>query len=528
MPQRVLVSDDLSPEAVRVLREAGLEVDVKPGLDPAALEAIVGEYDALAVRSATKVTARLLEKATRLRVVGRAGIGVDNVDLEAATRRGVVVMNTPGGSSVTVAELALAMILSLSRHLAAATASVKAGRWEKKRFQGHEVAGKTLGVVGIGNIGSALVERALALKMRVVAYDPFLTADAAARLGATLVDLDALWKEADVVSLHIPLTEQTRNLVDATALAKMKKGAILVNCARGGIVDEAALAEALVSGHLGGAALDVFDEEPPRPDHPLLRAENFVCTPHIGASTEEAQSAVAVAVAEQIALYLGQGLVKNAVNLASVPKEVLEVLGPYLPLAERLGSLAAQLAPAGPSEVVVEVAGEITNVPTRPLTARALVGLLRHFLETPVNEVSAPAVARERGIAVREVRSAEAHDHASLVTVRVRGQGGETSVSGTVYGKRDARVVSVDGFRLEAVPEGHAILFVNDDAPGVVGNLGSALGAAGVNIARISLSRRDDRTSAFSFVNVDSAPTPELLDRLRRLPHVRAVRAIHL
>jgi D-3-phosphoglycerate dehydrogenase/(S)-sulfolactate dehydrogenase len=528
MPQRVLVSDDLSPEAVRVLREAGLEVDVKTGLEPAALEAIIGEYDALAVRSATKVTARLLDKAARLKVVGRAGIGVDNVDLDAATRHGVVVMNTPGGSSVTVAELALAMILSLSRHLAAATASVKAGKWEKKRFQGHELAGKTLGVVGIGNIGSALVERALALKMRVVAYDPFITAEAAAKLGATLVDLDALWREADVVSLHIPLTDQTRNLVNATALAKMRKGAILVNCARGGIVDEAALAEALASGHLGGAALDVFDKEPPAPDHPLLRAENFVCTPHIGASTEEAQSAVAIAIAEQLALYLGQGLVKNAVNVPSIPREVLELLGPYLPLVEKLGSLAAQLAPARPAEVFVEVAGEIGSVPTRPLTARSLVGLLRHFLETPVNEVSAPAVARERGLAVREVRSAESHDYASLVTVRVRGQGGETSVSGTVYGKRDARVVAVDGFRLEAVPEGHAILFLNDDAPGVVGNLGSALGAAGVNIARISLSRLDDRSSAFSFVNVDSAPTPELLERLRRLPHVRAVRAIHL
>jgi len=528
MPQRVLVSDDLSPEAVRVLREAGLEVDVKPGLDPAALEAIIGEYDGLAVRSATKVTARLLEKATRLKVVGRAGIGVDNVDLEAATRRGVVVMNTPGGSSVTVAELALAMILSLSRRLAAATASVKAGKWEKKRFQGRELAGKTLGVVGIGNIGSVLVERALAMKMRVVAYDPFITAEAAAKLGATLVDLDTLWREADAISLHIPLTEQTRNLVNATALAKMKKGAVLVNCARGGIVDEAALAEALSSGHLGGAALDVFDKEPPPPDHPLLKVENFVCTPHIGASTEEAQSAVAIAIAEQLALYLGQGVVKNAVNLASIPREVLELLGPYLPLAEKLGSLAAQLAPARPEEVTIEVAGEIGSAPTPPLTARALVGLLRHFLETPVNEVSAPAVARERGIAVREVRSAGSHDYASLITVRVRGQGGETSVAGTVYGKRDARVVAIDGFRLEAVPEGHGILFLNDDAPGVVGNLGSALGAAGVNIARISLSRLEDRSSAFSFVNVDSAPTPELLEKLRRLPHVRAVRAISL
>ncbi len=528
MAHRVLVSDDLSPEAVRVLREAGLEVDVKVGLKPDALEEIVGGYDALAVRSATKVTARLLEKAARLKVVGRAGIGVDNVDLEAATRRGIVVMNTPGGSSVTVAELALGMILALSRHLAAATASVRAGKWEKKRFQGHEVAGKTLGVVGIGNIGSVLVDRALAMKMRVVAYDPFISPEAAAKLGAALVDLDALWREADVVSIHVPLTEQTRNLVDAATIAKMKKGALLVNCARGGIVDERAVAEALASGHLGGAALDVFDKEPPPPDHPLLAAENLVATPHIGASTEEAQSAVAIAIAEQLVLFLEHGVVKNAVNLPPIPKEVLDQLGPYLPLAEKLGSLAAQLASAGPTEVAVEVSGELGAVPMRPITARALVGILRHFLATPGNEVSAPAVAQERGLAVREVRSAESHDYASLVTVRLRGTGGETAVSGTVYGKRDARVVGVDGFRLEAVPEGHAVVFVNDDAPGVVGNLGTALGGAGVNIARISLSRLDDRSGAFSFVNVDAAPSAELLERLRRLPHVRWVKALRV
>jgi (S)-sulfolactate dehydrogenase len=440
----------------------------------------------------------------------------------------VVVMNTPGGSSVTVAELALAMILSLSRHVAAATASVKAGKWEKKRFQGHELAGKVLGVVGIGNIGSVLVERALAMKMRVIAYDPFISPDAAAKLGVSLVELDALWREADVISLHVPLTEATRNLVNAGVLARMKKGAIVVNCARGGIVDERALADALASGHLGGAALDVFDKEPPPPDHPLLALDGFVCTPHIGASTEEAQSAVAVAVAEQLAAYLVHGVVKNAVNVPGLPKEVMDQLAPYLPLAEKLGSLAAQLSPSGLTDVTVEVAGELAGVPMRPLAARALVGLLRTFLETPVNEVNAPALAKERGIALREVRSAEPHDYASLVTVTARGQGGEARVAGTVYGKREARIVRVGGFRLEAVPEGHVILVENEDAPGVVGNLGTTLGGAGVNIARISLSRLDDRSQAFSFLNVDSAPAAEVLERLRKLPHVTGVRAIRL
>jgi D-3-phosphoglycerate dehydrogenase/(S)-sulfolactate dehydrogenase len=528
MTARVLVSDDLSQEAVQILRQAGLDVDVKVGLKPEELEAIIGQYDGLAVRSATKVTAKVLEKATRLKVVGRAGVGVDNVDLDAATRRGVVVMNTPGGSSTTVAELALALVLSLSRHVAAATASVKAGKWEKKKFQGHELAGKTLGVVGIGNIGSVLVDRALALKMRVLAYDPFISADAAQKLGVELVDLETLWAQADVISLHVPLNEQTRNLVNASVLAKVKKGAILVNCARGGIVDEKALSEALASGRLGGAAMDVFEKEPPPADHPLFKFDNFVCTPHIGASTEEAQSAVAIAIAEQLAAYLQHGVVKNAVNVLGLPREVMEKLAPYLPLVEKLGSLAAQIAPAGPTEITIEVAGELAAHPSRPLANRALVGLLRHFMETPVNEVNAPSIARDRGLTVKEVRTAEPLDYASLVTVRITSPAGEAQVAGTVYGKREARIVRVDGFRLEAVPDGHVILCENDDAPGVVGNLGSALGAAGVNIARISLSRLDDRSRAFAFLNVDSAPAPEVLEKLRKLPHVRLVRAISL
>jgi len=525
---RVLVSDDLSPEAVKILRDAGLEVDVKVGLKPEALEAIIGDYDGLAVRSATKVTARLLEKAARLKVVGRAGVGVDNVDLPAATRRGVVVMNTPGGSSTAVAELALAMIMALFRHVASATASVRAGRWEKKKFQGRELAGKTLGVVGIGNIGSILVDRCLAMKMRVVAYDPFISPEAAARLGVTLMDLEGVWREADAISLHVPLTDQTRNMIDAATLAKLKPGAVLVNCARGGIVDEAALAAALASGRLGGAALDVFESEPPAAGHPLLGLDNVVLTPHLGASTEEAQVAVAVAVAEQMAQYLQAGEVKNAVNVPALPKELLAQLGPYLPLAEKLGSLVGQLMPAGPQEVVVSVSGDLAAAPTRSLASRALVGLLRHVLDTPVNEVSAPAAARDRGLKLREERATEHQDYVSLLAVTVRGQGGEVSVAGTVYGKAEARVVRLNAFRVEAVPEGPIILCENDDAPGVVGNLGTTLGAAGVNIARISLSRTDDRTRAFAFLNVDSAPSEAVLDTVRALPHVRSVRTITL
>jgi D-3-phosphoglycerate dehydrogenase/(S)-sulfolactate dehydrogenase len=528
MAPRVLVSDDLSTDGVEIMRKAGLEVDVKVGLKAEELEKIIGQYDGLAVRSATKVNAALLEKASKLKVVGRAGVGVDNVDMPAATRRGVVVMNTPGGSSVTVAELTLAHMLALARHVAQATASVKAGKWEKKKFQGRELAGKTLGVVGIGNIGSIVVERCLAMKMRVVAYDPFISPEAAAKLGVTLVKLDELWAQADVISLHVPLTEQTRNLVDAKTIAKMKKGALIVNCARGGVIDEKALAEALASGHLGGCALDVFEKEPPAADHPLFKLDNFVCTPHLGASTEEAQAAVAIAIAEQIAAYLTRGEVKNAVNVPSIPREVLDSIAPYLELAEKLGSLAAQIAPSAVREVHVEFAGELSQAPHKALSAQVLKGLLRHVLDQPVNEVSAPAVAKDRGLALREEMSPAAHDYVSQLTVTLRGNGNDAVVAGTVFGKHELRVTRINQFRLEAVPEGDIILCENDDAPGVVGQIGTALGTASVNIARIFLSRDAERKSAFSLINVDTAPTAEVLEKLRRLQHVRKVTSIAL
>ncbi len=528
MASRVLVSDELSADGVAIMKRAGLEVDVKVGLKPDELENIIGDYDALAVRSATKVNAKLLEKGVRLKVVGRAGVGIDNVDLETATRRGVVVMNTPGGSSTTVAELTLAHMLALARHVAQSTASIKGGKWEKKRFQGHELAGKTLGVVGIGNIGSIVVDRCRAMKMRVIAYDPFISDEAAAKLGVTQVTLDELWPQADVISLHVPLTEQTRNLVDARTLGRMKKGALLVNCARGGVIDERALADALASGHLGGAALDVFEKEPPPADHPLLALDSFICTPHLGASTEEAQAAVAVAIAEQLAAYLTRGEVKNAVNLPTIAREVLDRIAPYLALAEKLGSLAAQIAPPSIHEVRLELAGELSRAPHRAISAQVLKGLLRHVLDQPVNEVSAPAIAKERGLVLREELDPEAHDYVSQLTVTLRGAGGEAAVAGTVFGRQELRIVRVNQFRLEAVPEGDIIMCENDDAPGVVGHIGMALGSAAVNIARIYLSRDAERRSAFSLINVDSAPSPEVLQTLRGLAHMRAVRSIHL
>jgi D-3-phosphoglycerate dehydrogenase/(S)-sulfolactate dehydrogenase len=364
--------------------------------------------------------------------------------------------------------------------------------------------------------------------MKAIAFDPFISPEAAAKLGVTLVSLDDLWARADVISLHVPLTEQTRNLVNAQTLGKMKKGALLVNCSRGGVIDERALAEALAAGRIAGAALDVFEKEPPAADHPLFQIDSFVCTPHLGASTEEAQAAVAVAIAEQLALYLTQGVAQNAVNAPSLTREALDRVSPYFTLAEKLGSLAAQLVPEGATEVRIETAGDLSSAPSRPITAQVLKGLLRHVADSTVNEISAPAIAKERGLVIREERVAESSDYASLLTVTVRGKGAEATVAGTVFGKQDARIVRVNQFRLEAVPEGDLIFCENDDAPGVVGNLGLALGQADVNIANIFLSRDPDRTGAASLINVDSAPAADVLERLRKLPHVRRVTGIRL
>lgn len=525
---KVLVADDLSTDGVEILRKgAGLSVDVKVGLKPAELKAIVGEYDALAVRSATKVTAEIIDAGKKLKVIGRAGVGVDNIDLEAANKRGIVVMNTPGGNTITVAELTVAMMMAISRHVPQATASVKGGKWEKKKFQGRELFNKTLGVIGIGNIGSVVVDRCLGMKMKVLAYDPFISEEAARRMGCELVTLDRLYREADYISIHVPLTEQTRNLVGKDALAKMKKGAYLVNCARGGIVDEVALAEALGSGHLGGAALDVFAEEPVEADNPLLKLDNFICTPHLGASTEEAQQNVATALAEQMVDYLCNGTVRNAVNIPSVSREVLEQLGPWLNLASRLGALAGQLSPEGVKSVEVDVRGEINQHPMKPITVQALKGLLAQVWGESVNEVSAPALAKERGIAIVEMRHDSNENYASSLGVRVKGKS-ELFVEGTVYGRREPRIVRVNGFDIEAVPQGQLIAIHNKDVPGVVGKVGTVFGEAGVNIGRIHLSRDQKSGEAFSLINIDSAPSAKVLDALKAIPGIVNVKSIQL
>jgi D-3-phosphoglycerate dehydrogenase len=525
---KVLVADDLSADGIETLRRGkGLEVDVKVGLKPAELKAIIGEYDALAVRSATKVTAEIIEAGKKLKVIGRAGVGVDNIDLPAANKRGIVVMNTPGGNTITVAELTVAMMTAISRHIAQATASIRNGKWEKKKFQGRELFNKTLGVIGIGNIGSVVVDRCLGMKMKVVAYDPFISAEAAARLGCELVTLDELYKRADYISVHVPLTEQTRNLIGKEALAKFKKGAFLVNCARGGIVDENALAEALSSGHLGGAAFDVFAVEPVSADNPLLKLDNFICTPHLGASTEEAQLNVASALAEQMVDYLCNNIIRNAVNVPSVSKEILEQLGPWLNLSHKLGALAGQMAPEAVTAIEVSVAGDINQHPISPIVLQALKGLLSQVWGETVNEVNAPVLAKERGIRVTEQRRPEHEDFASSVSIHVKGKT-EVLVEGTVFGRRDPRIVRVNQFHIEAVPAGHLISIQNKDVPGVVGKIGTLLGNGGINIGRIHLARETGGGEAFSLINVDSQPSSSVLDGIKNIQGVVAVRHLAL
>jgi (S)-sulfolactate dehydrogenase len=532
---RILISDDLSPESKTILeRIPGAQVDFKPGLKPAELREVIGGYDALAVRSATKVTAEILSAAGRLRVIGRAGTGVDNIDLASATRRGVVVMNAPGGNSVSVAEHTVALLLALARQIADASQSTCAGKWEKKKFaSGRELSGKTLGVIGTGNIGALVVQRAKAFGMKVIAYDPFLSEEAAAKLGVELVALPDVFRRSDAITLHVPLTEQTKNMVGAPQLAQMKPGALLINCARGGLVDEKALADALKSKRLGGAALDVFESEPPGADHPLFACENFIATPHLGGSTEDAQQNVAVIVCEAMVEYLTTGTVRNAVNVPSVSGEVLERLGPFLRLGEKLGKFAGQIAlqdeAGAPEQIEIAYAGEVAQHPTAPLTAAVLKGVLGTFLAEPVNEVSAPALARERGLAIQEVKTSETPDFASLISVRLRcGKGASTAVSGTIVGKREPRLVQVQKFELEAVPEGAILVMHNDDKPGVIGNVGRTLGEAQVNIAQFALARDRKSGEALALVNVDSVAGPDVLERLRKLPNVRNVHQVVL
>ncbi|WP_448659298.1 phosphoglycerate dehydrogenase [Sphingomonas sp. CJ99] len=521
---KVLISDKMSPLAAQIFRDRGVEVDEITGKTPDELKAIIGQYDGLAIRSSTKVTKDILAHAPNLKVVGRAGIGVDNVDIPAASAAGVVVMNTPFGNSITTAEHAIALMFALARQLPEADASTQAGKWEKNRFMGVELTGKVLGLVGAGNIGSIVADRALGLKMKVAAFDPFLSPERALEMGVDKVELDELLARADFITLHTPLTDQTRNILSAENLAKTKKGVRIINCARGGLIDEAALKAGLDSGHIAGAALDVFVEEPAKA-HPLFGTPNFVATPHLGASTNEAQVNVALQVAEQMADYLLTGGVTNALNVPSLSAEEAPRLKPYMALAEKLGSLVGQLAHGAIPRISIHAEGAAAELNMKPMVSAALAGFLRVHSDT-VNMVNAPFLAKERGIEVREVRSEREGDYHSLIRVSVKTDAGERSVAGTLFSNSAPRLVELFGIKVEADLAGDMLYVVNEDAPGFIGRLGSTLGEAGVNIGTFHLGRRDAGGEAVLLLSVDEAVTPELIATVRALPGVKTAMAL--
>ena len=521
---KVLISDKLSAAAVEIFKTRGIDVDVKTSLKPDELLAIIKDYDGLAIRSNTKVTAAVLAAAPRLKVIGRAGIGVDNVDVEAATTRGVVVMNTPFGNAITTAEHAISLMMALARQIPEANASTHAGKWEKSKFMGVEISGKTLGVIGCGNIGSIVADRALGLKMRVLAFDPFLSPERAADLGVEKADLDAIFARADFITLHTPLTDQTRNLIDAKSIAKMKKGVRIINCARGGLAVEADLKAALESGHVAGVALDVFEEEPAKANA-LFGMANVVCTPHLGASTNEAQENVALQIAEQISDYLLTGAVSNALNMASVSAEDAPKLRPYMRLAEQLGSFAGQITQSGLRAVTLTYEGHVAELNTRPLTAIALKGLLGRLMES-VNMVNAPQIARERDIKVTEVKREHHALYQTLMTLTVVTERQTRSISGTLFGGSLPRLVDVNDIHVEAEVSRHMLYVINDDKPGFIGALGTMLGQAGVNIASFHLGRPKEGGSALALLSLDQPVDEALCTKVAALPQVKQVQAL--
>jgi D-3-phosphoglycerate dehydrogenase len=521
---KVLISDKMDPNAARIFTEMGCDVDVITGETPEQLIARIGDYDGLAIRSSTKVTKEILDAAPNLKVIGRAGIGVDNVDIPYASSKGVVVMNTPFGNSITTAEHAIALMFALARQIPEANAQTQAGLWPKNGFMGVEVTGKTLGLIGAGNIGSIVASRAIGLRMKVVAFDPFLSPERAVELGVEKVELDELLARADFITLHTPLTDQTRNILSKENLAKTKKGVRIVNCARGGLVDEAALKEALDSGHVAGAALDVFQTEPAK-ESPLFGTPNFICTPHLGASTTEAQVNVALQVAEQMADFLVNGGVTNALNMPSLSAEEAPKLKPYMALAEKLGSLVGQLTTGAIPRISIHTEGAAAELNARPIVAAVLAGFLRTQSDS-VNMVNAPFLAKERGIEVREVKSEKEGDYHTLVRVSVKTADGERSVAGTLFSNREPRLVELFGIKVEAELAGPMMYIVNEDAPGFIGRIGTLLGENGINIGTFNLGRIAAGGEAVLLLSVDSPVPATVIEQARALPGVKKVMAL--
>jgi len=523
---RVLISDALSRAALAIFEDRGVETEFQPdlGKNKEELAHIIGQFDGLAIRSTTRVTAKLLETAARLKVVGRAGIGVDNVDVPAATARGIIVMNTPFGNSITTAEHTIAMLLALARQIPQANASTQAGKWEKNKFLGVEITGKVLGLIGCGNIGSIVAERAAGLHMRVIAYDPYLSSDRATDLGVEKVSLESLLSRADFISLHTPLTAQTKKILSAESLARAKAGARIINCARGGLVDEAALRAKLDEGHIAGAAIDVFLDEPAT-NSPLFGHPNVICTPHLGASTSEAQEKVALQIAEQMADYLTRGAISNAVNFPSITAEEAPKLTPFITLADKIGSFAGQLIGSGIRRAAITYEGEVAALKTKALTASAIAGLLRPQL-CDINIVSAPGIAKERGIVVDEVIRAAELDYVSLITLSVVTETAEHTISGTIFHDGKPRIIKINAIDVDAVVAPTMIYVSNEDKPGFIGRFASLLGNASINIATFALGRDQKGGSAVALVEVDGAVPEALLKKIELLPGVKQAKAL--
>jgi D-3-phosphoglycerate dehydrogenase / 2-oxoglutarate reductase len=524
---KVLISDNISSKCIDILKSAGLDVDIKVGLKPEELRECIGEYHGLIIRSATKVTSDIIEAAKNLKVIGRAGSGLDNVDKTAATKKGIVVMNTPGGNTITTAEHTIALMVSLARQTPQATMSLKAGKWEKKKFMGVELYNKTLGVVGIGNIGGQVAKRMQAFSMNVIAFDPFLSEDKAVAMGVEKVELQELFRRSDFITLHTPLTPETKYLINKETIRTMKTGVRIINCARGGIINEQDLYDALVEGKVGGAALDVFEKEPPE-NNPLLTLDNLIATPHLGASTREAQENVAVAVAEQVVDYLVHGTIRNAVNFPSIPADQVSRLQPYINLAEKLGGFAAQIFEGGVTEITIEYQGDAAQINTAPVTIAALKGFLSPILLETANFVNAPVIVKERGIEVKEIKSTDPSDYQSLVALRLRARDKVSYFAGTLFSKKDPRIVVIDDFKVEIVPEGELLFMYNNDQPGVIGNIGTLLGKNNINIARMHFGRETPGGMAISVVSIDAHASPQVINEIKQLPNILLVKQVSL
>jgi len=526
---RILISDQLSESGVQRLSQIPeFDVEVNTSLTPEELREVIKEFDALIIRSSTKVTKDIIDAGNRLKVIARAGIGLDNVDIQAATRKGIVVMNTPEGNVITTAEHAIAMLLAISRNIPQANASMKAGRWEKKKFRGKEVFNKVLGIIGIGRIGRVVADRAKGLKMQVIAYDPYISSDVVEKLGVEAVSFDELLARSDYITIHTPLTQETRNLINKDAFKKMKRGVFIINCARGGIVNEQDLCEAIKEGIVAGAALDVFEKEPLPLDHPLLSLDQVIMTPHLGASTDEAQENVAIAVADQVIDYLLKGTIRNAINAPNIDGEVLANLSPYLILAEKLGCLVSQITKGAPKEFSIEYIGDAAEVDFKPLTISAVKGFLSTYLGSDVNFVNAMAIARERNILIRETTRRETEDFMNLIVLKFKTSEEENLVAGTIFGKKDPRLVRINDFRLEAAMEGNLLLIYNIDTPGTIGAIGTCLGRHDINISMMDVGQVLEKGQNIILLRTDTPVPDDVIKELLEIRNVNVVQRLYL